>query len=105
MIVCLLSWMPVLASDLICSVKFNTQEVFETKVSVKEGQRVKFVSIENYTFFLKNTKAHDFELEVLDMDIPSRSYALASLKNGEDKLQYSLWSRDTLLETSCHRVF
>ncbi|OUR97277.1 hypothetical protein A9Q84_13200 [Halobacteriovorax marinus] len=93
-----------MATDLICKINLNTTNVFTTKVSVEAGEKVTIAAGEQYSFFLKNLVGDDYELEVLNVQAPSRSYALASLSTSSDKLQYSLWSRDILLEASCRIV-
>jgi hypothetical protein len=90
-----------MGADLICKVKVNSEEALETKVIIDEGQKIKYASAENFTFFVKQINSTDYEIELLDMSVPSRSYAKASLNSGADKLQYSLWSRDMILESNC----
>jgi hypothetical protein len=92
------------ATDILCSIKVNTQNEFETKLSMDVSQKVKFASADNFTFFLNRINESDYELELLDTSVPSRSYAKATLNTQTDKLQYSLWNRDILLETSCRIV-
>lgn len=93
-----------LASEVTCSIKVNTQQDTVTKFKIEENERVKFGSADNLTFFLKRLTTRDFELELLDVNIPSRSYAKATLEKSSDHLQYSYWSREMLLEAECNLI-
>ncbi len=91
----------ILSAEIICDIKTNGGHTFSTIIEIKEGQKVEFADIEGLKFKLKSKYNSHYEMEIFDIDGPSRTYVEGSLKIKSDKVQYSLWTRDILLESSC----
>ena len=89
------------ASKFNCNVEINSDIVFSDTVKVHEGEKTEFFSEGQYKLYINQRGTSEFELEVLDLSVPSRSYAKSNLNNSQDIIEYSLWSRDILFELKC----
>jgi hypothetical protein len=93
-----------LASKFNCSVEVNGSAIFSDTVKVHDGEKVQFFSKGQYKLFINQRGSSEFELEVLDLTVPSRSYAKSNLEKSNDIIEYSLWSRDILFELKCELI-
>ncbi|WP_127716844.1 hypothetical protein [Halobacteriovorax sp. HLS] len=84
-----------------CVVEHNSQEIFQESFTVQAQSTLAFFKFDQYTFMMTEKNNAKFELEVLDLATPSRSYAVSKLEKSNDILEYALWSRDILLEVKC----
>ncbi len=84
-----------------CVVEHNSQAIFEESFTLEERSSVTFFKYEQYDFLMSSKVNKKYELEVLDLATPSRSYAISKLEHTNDILEYALWSRDILLEVKC----
>ncbi|GEM_PF-6758724 len=91
----------IVASELTCNIKINSEDVHNTSFEVSEGQRIKFADSPDLKFSLKAMTKDKFELEAFDLAVPSRTYAIGRLKDRGDDLNYTLWTRDLLIEVNC----
>lgn len=89
------------ASDLLCRVSVNSQVVSKEIIALAPNESKYFGDLANYRLKVANQEEGKYEIEVFDPNSPSRSYSLGSLKNANDELRWSFWSRDILLEASC----
>jgi len=89
------------AKEVICDIKVNREHVFSTILEISKGQKVEFAEVAGSKFTLKSLKNSQYEIEIFDRDKSSRAYAEGSLKTKGERVQYSLWTRDILLESSC----
>lgn len=90
------------ASDrnLSCSVSLNLEKVLETQVALPEkASNYQFASLNDFRFFLTDTGSK-IELQIFNPEDPSRSYAIADLKQTRD-IELTLWKREYLLSTKC----
>lgn len=90
-----------LSADLLCRVKVNHETVSERKVVLDEGTSAFYAETRGFRMRANHRGASKFELEVIDLETPSRGYAEASLRAPEDAIKWTLWTRELLLETSC----
>ncbi len=85
------------SKDVSCVAKKNLSEVWHKKTEVQLGTKVLFGSIDQFKFYVKNIDDSRFELEVLDINTPSRQYA-----SGDGKeINWTLWSRKALIDFNC----
>ena len=91
----------VLAEDLNCTVSVNMEVVAEEVFTVAPKTKVTYVNAADFVFYVANKGNSKFELEIFNVDAPSRSYATGFLRTNEDALTCTLWTNDYLLETSC----
>ena len=89
------------ASNLLCSLKVNLETIDEREIEVSAKEKVNFTDYENYRFFITNNSNDQYTIEVFDGDTPSRSYATGILKNQNDSVKWSLWTRDIILDADC----
>jgi hypothetical protein len=96
--------LPAFAQDynLKCVASYNSEKVFEQELLLSQGQRaLKFGSVEDFDFILSSNKDQTVELQVLNVNEPSRSYATAKLKEKDAYVELSIWKREFLLEVRC----
>jgi hypothetical protein len=89
------------AENLACSVSANGDLLAQTTFSLAVNEQKNYISAGTFYFYVKNKGESKFELEIFNSDGPSRSYAEGNLRNSEDMLAWTLWTRDILLETNC----
>lgn len=91
----------VFAEELFCNVTVNMETVAEVEFTSAPKTNTAYVVAEGFSFYITNKGNSKFELEVFNLDGPSRSYAEGYLRTQEDTLAWTLWTRDILLETRC----
>lgn len=89
------------ASKLNCQLEVNAEKIFSEIVEVSDGERISFFAKGEYKLFINQRGAEEFELEILNHDVPSRSYVKSNLVKMNDLIEYSLWNRDILFELKC----
>lgn len=91
----------VFAEELYCTVSVNMDTVAEVQFKVEPKTKSAYVIADDFSFYINNKGAGKFELEIFNLEGPSRSYAEGYLRTAEDTLSWTLWTRDYLLETRC----
>ena len=89
------------SASLNCEVINDHEVISSSEVEASLGQSLQYASIGSYTFYVKQTELSQFELEIYNSNGPIRSYASGTLKKTTDKLAWTIWTRDILLETNC----
>jgi hypothetical protein len=90
------------AETIHCQVKVNTKIVSEKTLTIAANASAGYAQVEDFSLKINNLGASKFEIEVFDPNTPSRNYADGFLRSSGDEVSWALWSRDILLETSCH---
>lgn len=91
----------IFAEELNCTVSVNLEVVAEEVFTIDAKTKVAYLKADDFVFYVANKGNSKFELEIFNVDAPSRSYAEGYLKTVEDSLTWTLWTKDYLLETSC----
>lgn len=89
------------AQDISCQILVNTEIVNESTISVEANSKMVYGDVEGYRFMINNLGASKYEIEIFDPSGPSRSYASGTLKTEDDKISWTFWSRDIMLESNC----
>ena len=84
-----------------CVVITDHEVISSSQVESSLSKSLQYASIGSYSFYVKQTESSQFELEIYNMNGPIRSYASGSLEKTTDKLAWTIWTRDILLETNC----
>lgn len=91
----------VYATTLNCSTSINTELIGSSQFEIETGEQVTYESYDGFQLMVNKHSDVDYELEIYNPYIPSRSYAGGILKNFDDKLSWSYWTRDILIGTVC----
>lgn len=92
------------AEDLTCNVMANLDEVARVDFTLNSNEQTKYAFSEVFSFFVTNKGHGKFELEIYNNNGPTRSYAEGYLRNSEDTLTWTMWTRDILLSTECRLI-
>lgn len=85
-----------------CEAKVNTSKEFEANVFLKSGStNFKFGGLEGFDFILSSKAGDVIELQLLNSDEPSRTYATAVVKSTGAFVELSQWKRDYILDLRC----
>ena len=84
-----------------CEVINDHEVISSSQVEPSTGKSLQYASLGSYSFFVKQTESSQFELEIYNSNGPIRSYASGRLEKTSDKLAWTIWTRDILLETNC----
>lgn len=85
-----------------CKATYNMDTVLETEVTLGHSERNKsFGEFEAFQFFLTDVGNGIIELQSLNNNEPSRSYATAKMAEAGSYVELSIWTRDYLLEVRC----
>jgi hypothetical protein len=88
-----------------CIATYNADKVLETELTLATGARsTSFGGAEGFEFFLTHSGENTVELQALNIDEPSRSYATAKLTDTESFVQLSIWKREFILEVRCSMI-
>lgn len=91
--------------ELNCTASHNMDKVIETKVSIQDGERNKnFGEYDQFRFFVTASDKNMIEVQSMDLNGPSRSYATSNLSEKGAFVELSVWTRDYLLEVRCSRL-
>jgi hypothetical protein len=96
-----ISSQPVFAEDLSCTVIANHDVLAEVEINVATKEQSNYINAGSFSFYVTNKGDSLFELEIFNTNGPTRSYAEGVLRVVSDKLAWTLWTRDILLETNC----
>lgn len=88
------------AQDLFCQLKVNNDTIVDTKISTVEGKNVVIGNYQNYTISARKLGSQKFYIEVYETNV-SRTYADGVLRNEDDEIKWTLWTREILMEVSC----
>lgn len=94
----------VFAKDLTlnCFAKSNLIKVFESQVALKDGQtNLTFGGFEGFDFLISSKANNVVELQLLNVEEPSRTYATATLNAAGSFIELSQWKRDYILDVRC----
>lgn len=89
------------AEDLYCEVKANTESILAKSLTLPTASTARLVQFNGFVVKITNLDKAQFEIEVFDPNVPSRSYANGFLHSSTDELKLSLWSENILLEAKC----
>jgi len=85
-----------------CKATYNMDTVLETAVTLGHSERNKsFGSYEGFQFFLSDMGSGIVELQSLNSNEPSRSYATAKISEAGSFVELSIWTREFILEVRC----
>lgn len=91
----------VFAEELFCTLSVNMETVGEVQFKAEPQAKTPYLIADGFSFYVSNKGNSKFELEIFNLEGPSRSYAEGFLRSKEDTLAWTLWTRDMLLETKC----
>lgn len=93
---------PAAASMLRCDLTINLHVVAHAETPLpSEKHASTFLQSEAFELKITGLESDLFELEVFDRIAPTRGYARARLAKAGDRIGYSFWERDRLLEVDC----
>lgn len=95
------SFIEVHAESLNCDVSLNGEIASDMNLQINKSEQKNYLTIGTYYFYVKNLGGSLFELEIYNSDGPERSYAEGIIRDSTDKLSWTLWTRDILIETKC----
>lgn len=85
-----------------CSTKVNSEKVSDTHVVLKPGQsNVNFGAVDGFSFLLSSKANNVIELQLYNVDEPSRTYATAPMKGAGSFVELSQWKREFILDLRC----
>lgn len=88
--------------SLYCQASYNTEVLFETEVTLKDGEVNKlFGTLAGLQFYLSDKGENKIELQVFNTYEPSRNYAIAIFKEARSQVELAIWKQDYLLEAKC----
>ncbi len=88
--------------NLKCVATYNADKVLETELTLASGARsISFGEAQGFDFFLTHTGDNTVELQALNIDEPSRSYATAKLTDSSSFVELSIWKREFIMEVRC----
>ncbi len=89
------------AQDLTCQILVNTEIASESTVELEANSKIFFGEVEGYRFTINSLGNSKYELEIFDPGTPSRSYSSGLLKTIGDKISWTYWSREIMIESNC----
>ena len=90
------------SQELFCMVKDSLDPVFQQKVVLHEGEKNKlFGDYDEFGFYLTSKENGIVELQTLNRNEPTRSYATGVLREKNDFVDLAIWKRDYLMEVRC----
>lgn len=85
-----------------CVATYNSDKVLEKELTLATGvRRLSFGEAEGFEFFLTHSGEATVELQALNIDEPSRSYATAKLTDISSFVELSIWKREFIMEVRC----
>jgi hypothetical protein len=92
------------STDLTCEARFNLEPVLQKNVTLHPNEKnVVIGDFNQFTFFISSKGENLVELQVLNHNAPSRSYATANLNSPDSFVDLAIWTREFLLEVRCSR--
>lgn len=89
------------AAPLSCRVLDAGSVVFKNMIQVEVGKKTALGEHGDFQFEVSSPEEGTFEIEVLDLAVPSRTYARGRLLSAKDTLQWSVWSRVAMVDVIC----
>ena len=90
--------------SLTCEVRFNLEQVLQKKVILHQHEKnVVIGDFNQFSFFISSKGGDLIELQALNHNAPSRSYATANLNSPDSYVDLAVWTREFLLEIRCSR--
>ncbi|GIL17839.1 MAG: hypothetical protein BroJett040_15900 [Oligoflexia bacterium] len=89
------------AENLFCQISVGMEVTSKTEIAVDQGETKSFGNYGEYFFKVKNRGKSQFTIEVFNGSEPSRGYADGVLRQVDDEVKWSLWTREILIEGSC----
>lgn len=89
------------AEILECEVIANHERLSVNTIEIKGQYSIPYAKHGSYSFFVKTSPINQYEIEIYNSNGPIRNYVVGKLERPTDKLAWTLWSRDILLETNC----
>lgn len=89
------------ATELSCRVQDAGATVFERTIAVEAGSKTALGEHGDFRIEVNSPEPGTFEIEVLDLGVPSRTYARGRLLAEKDTLQWSVWSRVAMIDVTC----
>jgi hypothetical protein len=88
--------------NLKCVATYNADKVLEKELTLATGARsLSFGEAEGFEFFLTHSGESTVELQALNIDEPSRTYATAKLTDATSFVELSIWKREFIMEVRC----
>ncbi len=88
--------------ELMCEASFNLTKVLQKKVTLAELEKNQvFGEFEEFTFFVSSKGKNVIELQALNNNEPSRTYATGVLNADQAYIDLAVWKREYLLEVRC----
>jgi hypothetical protein len=94
---------PLLAQNrFACQVMMDTRHLFSETFTIPYGHQNFIIGeLDEFVFFMSSRSKDIFELQILDRQAPSRSYAMAQLSPSSPLLGMSIWKREFLIDIQC----
>lgn len=90
--------------ELMCEARYNTSKVLQKKITLAEfAKNQLFGEFEEFTFFISSKGKNVIELQALDNNGPSRTYATGLIHSDQSFVDLAVWKREYLLEVRCSR--
>ena len=91
--------------NLKCIATYNADKVLEKEVTLVAGTRgLSLGGVEGFEFFLSQVGENTVELQALNSDEQSRSYATAKINDATSFVELSLWKREFIMEIRCSMI-
>lgn len=94
-----------MASDdlkLKCTALHNLDKVMETAVNLKQTDKEKVIGeFEGFKFMISSKGGHLVEIQSLNIEEPSRTYATGKLNSEDSYVELSVWNRNYILDFRC----
>lgn len=84
-----------------CDLKVNTTIEQVAGHAIANGQKVTFFDYDSLRVFVNRKTDTKIEVELFDINGPSRTYAVGDINNSKDSVELAIWTRDILLEVIC----
>jgi hypothetical protein len=91
--------------NLNCVVTHNLTEVISRKIVIGETEKEKsFGQYEEFRFYVSRLGPDTIEVQALNLDEPSRSYATSNLIDPGSFVALSIWKREFLVDVKCSKI-
>lgn len=85
-----------------CSYFWNLDEVYRNEVTIADGAKdIVIGEMEEYRFFITSLTGGKYELQALNENLPSRTYATARVSAESPELGLVIWTREHIMEVKC----
>lgn len=88
--------------NLKCTAIHNLDKVMETEIKLKQTDKEKVIGeFEGFKFMVSSKGDNLIEIQSLNLDEPSRSYATGKVDNHGSYVELSVWNRNYILDFRC----